>query len=487
MTLPSRRILIVDGEKQSCAHLSHIMYKAGFTARVSQDGEAALAMIRDESPDVLLLGIALPGMSGLEVLMRVKEIDRNLPVIMIAGQGEIREAVEVIRAGAYEYSTGPIESKELITMVHRALAARDIMGNFPPCTALDRDALLPSLRQLMGSSIVINRLMVDVERVGKSNFTVFILGETGTGKELVARAIHQCSARSHDPFIPVDCGAIPETLLESEMYGYEKGAFTGAVSRKPGRFEQAHGGTLFLDEITNLPVSSQGKLMRVLQDKLVYRLGTIKPMAVDVRLLVASNNNIEDALAAGSFRRDLFYRLNEYTITIPPLRERKDDILHLCRRFFDITNRELKKTVQGFSSGALEAIMSYPWPGNVRQLRSVIRRAVLMADDMITEKHLVLDDAHQDSAAADSVQITGPPVVDRSLREMVRDKSDTLERNILIGMLTKTGGNKARAARLLHIDYKTILSKVRVYGITPDQHEQRGMEHRDSPAENVSG
>jgi DNA-binding NtrC family response regulator len=468
MALPQRQILIIDGEEESRAYLSRIMRGAEFFARVSQDGEEALAMIRDDAPDLLLLDIDLPGMSGLEVLMRAKKVDRKLPVIMITGQGEIREAVEVIRAGACDYCARPIESKELIAMVLRALAARDIAGKVP-----DRDAPLPSLQHLMGSSIIINRLMADVERVGKSNFTVFILGETGTGKELVASAIHQSSARAHAPFIAVDCGAIPETLLESELYGYEKGAFTGAGSLKHGKFEQAHGGTLFLDEITNLPVSSQGKLMRVLQDKVVYRLGANTPTPVDVRLLVASNSNIEDTLTAGSFRRDLFYRLNEYSITIPPLRERKDDILHLCRRFINSTGRELKKTVQGFSTGATEAIMAYPWPGNVRQLRSVIRRAVLLADGLITEKHLALDDMQQDSVAAATALLSDPCEAGWSLREMVRGKSDALERNFLIEVLTKTGGNKARAARLLRIDYKTILSKLRAYGINPDRHEHQ--------------
>ncbi|RLB04397.1 MAG: sigma-54-dependent Fis family transcriptional regulator, partial [Deltaproteobacteria bacterium] len=256
-----------------------------------------------------------------------------------------------------------------------------------------QNMMIPPLRELMGPSDAVNRLISEVSRVAKSDFTVVIFGETGTGKELVARAIHHASTRSMGPFVPVDCGAIPETLLESELFGHEKGAFTGAEHQKPGKFEAAKGGTLFLDEISNMPLGSQAKLLRVLQEKTLYRVGGTKPVNVDVRLLVASNKDLEAEVTSGSFRRDLLYRLNEFTIRIPPLRERKDDILYLANRFLDITNMELKKSVRGFSESALEALLTYHWPGNVRQLRSTIRRAVLLADEVITEEHLNLKGA----------------------------------------------------------------------------------------------
>ncbi len=246
------------------------------------------------------------------------------------------------------------------------------------------------LKELMGPSDIIARLISEVECVADSDFSVVIIGETGSGKEIVARAIHEASPRSSRPFTPVDCGAIPETLLESELFGHEKGAFTGADVKKPGKFEITHGGTLFLDEISNMPLGSQAKLLRVLQEKKVYRVGSTKSIDVDVRLLVASNQDLHDLTESGSFRQDLFYRLNEFAISVPPLRERKEDIPYLAKRFLDTANIELKKSVKGFSESALNVLFNYNWPGNVRQLRSTIRRATLLADDVITEKDLDL-------------------------------------------------------------------------------------------------
>jgi two-component system nitrogen regulation response regulator GlnG len=244
------------------------------------------------------------------------------------------------------------------------------------------------LKESMGPSDAVSRIISEVNRVAESDFTVVIVGETGSGKEVIARAIHQASSRSKASFIAVDCGAIPETLLESELFGHERGAFTGAEIQKPGKFELAQGGTLFLDEISNMPIGSQAKLLRVLQEKKVYRVGGTKPISVNVRLLVASNQDLHDLTASGSFRRDLFYRLNEFSIVVPSLRERKEDIPYLAKKFLDSANAELKKNVKGFSESALNVLFNYTWPGNVRQLRSTIRRATLLADEMIAEKHL---------------------------------------------------------------------------------------------------
>jgi len=326
--------------------------------------------------------------------------------------------------------------------------------------------MIPPLRELMGPSATVTHIISEVTRVAHSDFTVVILGETGTGKELVSRAIHHASHRSKGPFVPVDCGAIPETLLESELFGHEKGAFTGAESQRRGKFELAEGGTLLLDEISNMPVGSQAKLLRVLQDRLVYRLGSTKPITVDVRLLVASNKDLDDAVAEGAFRRDLFYRLNEFTIRIPPLRERKDDILYLANRFLDITNMELKKSVHGFSPSALDALLAFDWPGNVRQLRSLIRRAVLLADDEITEDHLELTCGSESETDVTSVvrehELSAQGL---SLKEIVRRATSRVEREAILQALQRTAGNKARAARLLQIDYKTMHTKLKKYHI----------------------
>ena len=324
------------------------------------------------------------GNDGMEVLKRVKETDPHLPVVLITAYAEVPASVAAMRAGAFDYLAKPFDHPEVVRVVRAALAERDRRRR----SMAEEIAADNFLRVTMGPSDAVTRIIREVNRVAQSDFSVIVQGETGSGKELVARALCQLSGRAEAPFIPLDCGAIPETLIESELFGYQKGAFTGATAPKAGIFEAAHGGTLFLDEIANLPLGAQAKLLRVLQEKAVLRLGAIRPVKVDVRLVTASNQELQGLVASGQMREDLYFRLNEFTITVPPLRERKDDIPYLAKRFMDLTNKELQKNVKGFSEYCLEALLSYNWPGNVRQLRSVIRRAVLLADDLITEKHL---------------------------------------------------------------------------------------------------
>jgi len=331
--------------------------------------------------------------------------------------------------------------------------------------------MIPPLRELMGPSDAVRSIIDQVNTVARCDFSVVILGETGTGKELVARAIHHASLRSKGAFVAVDCGAIPETLVESELFGHEKGAFTGADSQKRGKFEIADGGTLLLDEIANMPLGSQAKLLRVLQEGVLYRVGGTMGITVDARLLVASNKDLEAAVAEATFRGDLFYRLNEYTIRIPPLRERRDDIVYLANRFMDITNMELKKSVRGFSDTALQRLLSFSWPGNVRQLRSTVRRAVLLADDVVTERHLEVEttpvpDAKGSSKDDDEVRPSAPKKT--SLNEMARQAAEATEQNLIRDALRRTRGNKSKAARLLGTDYKTIHLKIKKYGISVD-------------------
>lgn len=350
-------------------------------------------------------------------------------------------------------------------MVMRSTADRMlIMGNEVGLReVLDRTAHASRLRDLMGSSQVVTRICADVARVAASDFVVLILGETGTGKELVACAIHHSSKRASGPFVPVDCGAIPETLFESELFGYEKGAFTGAERAKPGKFEMAAGGTLFFDEISNMPLASQAKLLRAVQERSVYRVGGIKPVPVDCRVLVASNEDIEAATAKGGFRKDLFFRLNDFTIRIPPLRERKQDIIFLAKQFLDLTNQELSKNIAGLSERAIELLLAFHWPGNVRQLRSTIRRAVLLADTVIDEEHLGLPLASVSSVvSAETVSASEPGI---PLKQLVRRATGAVERAALLQALKETGGNKAKAARMLSIDYKTIHSKLKEHGL----------------------
>ena len=457
------RILIVDDEQHICKILSRLMEKQGFDALTAYEGETALKMIRSEIPDVLLLDLMMPGIDGMEVMKYAKELDPDLPVVMITGHAHIQGAVEAIRAGADNYLAKPFQHLEVIEIVNRALTERDLKQKLKRLSNQLKGPLC--LRKMMGPSKVIGSLVSQVKRVAKTDFTVVIQGETGSGKELVAQAIHQNSLRADGPWVAIDCGAIPEGLLESELFGHEKGAFTGAFSRKIGKLEAAKGGTLLMDEISNLPLSSQGKILRTLQEKKICRIGSNKPLDVDIRLLVACNQELTTIVESGAFREDLFYRLNEFSIRVPPLRERKKDIPYLAKRFLDITNLALHKSVKGFSESALRTLLAYSWPGNVRQFRSIIRRAVLMADDLITDKHLEI------SRDISFNQLTNPllqkmPWEEQSLKAIVQKRSDALEREIIVSALEYSAGNKAKAARLLRIDYKTIHTKVKKFAIS---------------------
>jgi two-component system nitrogen regulation response regulator GlnG len=455
------RILIVDDEEGVRDVLSRLVRKEGFEPLAAPDGETALDLLKRESPDVLLLDIKMPGLDGMEILSRAKELDRDLPVIMITSYGLVKGAVDALRAGAHDYLVKPFEHADVIRSVHRAMTDRGLRRTIRILSDRAREAA--SLQDLMGPSDQIARISADVARVAHSDFAVLVTGETGTGKELVARAIHQASPRASAPFVAVDCGAIPETLFESELFGHEKGAFTGAERQKPGKFELASGGTLFLDEISNMPPGCQAKLLRALQDKAVTRVGGTKSVNVDIRLLAATNHDLEGAVSAGAFRRDLFFRLNEFLLAIPALRERKQDIIFLAKRFLDLTNHELRKSVRGFSETAVERLLRHDWPGNVRELRSAIRRAVLLADGVVDEDHLGLLGAANPPVGLQG--ILSMPNDGLPLKELVRRATVAVERAALIEVLRKTGGNKAKAARLLQIDYKTIHVKVKEYGI----------------------
>ncbi len=460
MDTSAARVLIVDDDRDISMLLSTLMKKAGLASMVAHDGETALQRVPVERPDLMLVDVRMPGIDGMEVLKRVKETNPHLPVVLITAHAEIPATVAAMRAGAFDYLAKPFDHSEVMRVVRAALAERQRRRR----SQNEEISADNCLRVMMGPSDAVTRIIREVNRVAQSNFSVIIQGETGSGKELVARAIHQLSSRDDGPFIPLDCGAIPETLIESELFGYQKGAFTGATAPKAGKFEAAQGGTLFLDEIANLPVASQTRLLRVLQEKAVLRLGAAKPIKIDVRLLTASNQELPGLVTSGQMREDLFFRLNEFTITIPPLRERKDDIPYLAKRFMDITNKELQKKVQRFSEYCIESLLSYNWPGNVRQLRSVIRRAVLLADDIITEKHLDIKRAPVPGLVF-TPKVQGTPWNELSLRQIVHRSVATVEREVLVQALKFTRGNKAKAARLLQIDYKTIHTKLKQFGI----------------------
>jgi len=476
MTAAANKVLVVDDQPEVCALLCDCMANEGVTTIVAHSGESGLDKLRTELPDALLLAMRLPDMDGMHALKAAKALDEDLPVILMTRTPEIRGAVAAIRAGAHDYLEKPLKRHEVLRVVFRALNERALKRKLRCLSSQVEDPA--SLRESMGPSSAIAHLITDVARVAKTNFSVLVLGETGAGKELVARAIHGLSSRSQGPFLTVDCGAIPETLLESELFGHEKGAYTGADRQRIGKFEMASDGTFFLDEVSNLPLGSQAKLLRVLQDRIIYRIGGTQPIKVDVRVLAASNQDLHKLAEAreSSFRHDVYFRLNEYTIRVPPLRERREDILYLAKRFLDLTNVELQKEVRSFSQAAVDVLLAYHWPGNVRQLRSVIRRAVLLADDVITEHHLggecAVPQALPTPAAEPAMELSAAG--DLSLREIVQRKTAAIEREILARVLRETGGNKAAAARLLRIDYKTIHLKIKEYDILVNHGMRKG-------------
>jgi DNA-binding NtrC family response regulator len=473
----SGRVLIVDDERDFCEILFHLLKREGFDPIVAHDGETALQMIHGGLSDAVLLDMKMPGIGGLEVLRRCKDKHPHLPILVMTAYGGATSASEIMKEGAWGYLPKPLNNKLLVDKLKRSMAnPRGAEQNPSPPPGRKELPGLP-LGEIMGPSDSVSKIIRDITIVAPSDFTVIIQGETGTGKELVARAIHKASAWSEATLVPLDCGAIPETLFESDLFGYEKGAFTGALTARAGKFELAQGGTLFLDEIGNMPLNCQVKLLRAIQERTFFRVGGKAPVSVHVRLLVATNQDLSACVSRGTFSRDLFYRLNEFTITIPPLRERKEDVLHLSQRFLKATNMELNKKVRGFTDSALRLLVEHPWPGNVRQLRSTIRRAVLQTDTSVGPEHLALETPSWETATGVFPYMPDPSGENLPLREIVKRTTVEVERRVLTRVLRKTKGNKAEAARLLQVDYKTIHSKIKEYAIEIYPEDENGQKN----------
>ena len=459
MVKEQRQILIVEDDPGVRSFLRQVLSKEGWETIEAPDGKAGIESIRRSLPDVVLTDIAMPGTDGNEVLRQAHLIDPDIPVVILTGYATVQGAVEAVKDGAFWYLTKPCSDSELVSVIERAYKeARRRQRQRKP---LQQQYVL---EEMMGQSKKIVALSLEVDRVAPTDFTVMVLGETGVGKEIVARAVHLKSRRAAAAFVAVDMGAVPETLIESELFGHEKGAFTGADRMRPGRFELASGGTLFLDEISNLPFGMQGKLLRVLQERCCTRIGGSGPIDVDVRVVSATNQELNIS-AAASFRSDLYHRLSEYVITVPPLRERVDDIPFLAQRFIDSANEELGKHVTGLSGDALQLLTSHPWPGNVRELRNVVRRAVLLADTEIDVQHVpsikAIGGLSSPTTGEDTAELGG-----LSLWDILRRNTSQLEAQVIRQALRKAHGNKAEAARLLRVDYKTFHTKVKKYGIT---------------------
>jgi len=462
------RLLAVDDDPIQQQLLVAIFRKTpSIEVVTASDGESALGTVSHNPPDIVLLDLCMPGLGGLEILQKLKAAVPRVPVVVITGTSDIRTAVEAIQLGAYQFLTKPVNTQELVVIVKRALERTELLAELESLRhrAEGEDALTTRF----GSSPPMRLVTRQIRQVAASHFTVLVQGQTGVGKEVVARAIHDLSPRAEGPFVAIDCGAIPENLLESELFGYEKGAFSGADRRKDGLLQVAHAGTLLLDEVGNLPPGTQAKLLRVLQERQVLPLGSTTPRKLDARFIFATNVSLEEAAKEGRFRPDLFYRLAEFTITVPPLRERGRDVLMLARRFLDEANIELRRAIVGFDESAAEELMGHAWPGNVRELRNVVRQAVLLAEDFtITGPDLR---AHMRSSRDEHRPVA--PTNPTSLREIAEVAVEAAEREAILRALQSTKGNKSQAARLLHVDFKTLHLKMRRYGITISHNAER--------------
>jgi two-component system nitrogen regulation response regulator GlnG len=396
----------------------------------------------------------------MEVLAKLRAVGARMPVIVLTAHVDVPKVVEAMRLGAYDYLTKPFLEDELLVRIRNVVERQMLLQEVE---ALRGEVGSGGLGDQMGPSEAIRKVAEQVKLVAASGFSVLIEGETGSGKEVVARAIHRQSPRRDKRFVALDCAAMPETLIESELFGYEKGAFTGADRRKKGYFHLADGSTLFLDEIANLPSTIQVKLLRVLQEREVQPLGGSEPLAVDVRVVAASNVPLEAEVREGRFRQDLYYRLNEFALRVPPLRERRDDIVYLARRFLDEVSMELRRPVRDLSPEATEILRGYAWPGNARELKNIVRRAALLSAGTILPEHLgvlALDAAPPARSSASPAWRS-----DLSLRQIAETAAGQAEREAIRQALEAARGNKSEAARLLGTDYKTLHLKMRRYGI----------------------
>ena len=405
---------------------------------------------------VVLLDMVMPGLPWPEVL---KQVDPAIPVIMFTGHECIPSAVEAMRLGAYDYLTKSGPPQELLSALARARQRRTLaLGE------LDLREV-PALQVLTGPSQAMCSVRQRAAMVGVTELSVLLTGESGTGKSLLAQAMHKASRRAEGPFIVVDCGAIPETLIESELFGHERGAFTGATGQKRGQFELATGGTLFLDEISLLPYQAQGKLLMAIQNRKIRHVGGLELIPVDVRILAATNTLLQPPGLGGHFRHDLYYRLAEYVIELPPLRQHKEDLLPLTMHFIQEANAELGKSVRALRDATVEALQGYSWPGNVRELRNAIRRAVLANDSVLDARALGLDSDEPTGAQEDPTPLNTVWAPPTSLHEVTAKAVAHVEAGAIRHALRETDGNKSRAAKLLQVDYKTLLTKIRRYGI----------------------
>jgi len=443
-------ILIVDDEKNIRSSLEGILKDEGYRVRGVPTGEDLLKQVAQGVPDLVILDVWLPGMDGLQALEEVKRVHPELPVIMISGHSTVETAVKATRLGAYDFIEKPLSLEKTILAVRNALEHQRLEQE-----NLTLRQTLDERYDLVGESPAIQALRIQIQSAAPSHGRVLIRGESGTGKELIARAIHRQSLRAERPFVEVNCAAIPDELIESELFGHERGAFTGATTKRRGKFELADGGTIFLDEVGDMSVKTQAKVLRVLQEQTFERVGGSETLTVDVRVIAASNKNLEEEIQRGNFREDLFYRLNVIPFEVLPLRDRKEDIVLLAEFFLGLFSREYGKREKTISRDALDLLLRYPWPGNVRELRNVMERMVIM----VPRNSIEVEDLET------SLRIRVEPEPVEEMKGTLREAREQYEKKFILHRLQETHWNITRAAERLGIERSNLHRKMKGYGI----------------------
>jgi two-component system nitrogen regulation response regulator NtrX len=449
----SATILLVDDEPQILQALSGLLQDEDFEVLTAAEGEAALRLVKDELPDLVMLDIALPGKDGLEILKDLKDQHPALPVIMISAHGSVENAVKATRLGAYDFIEKPPHADKILLAVRNALE----MARLSDENRRLRQQAIPD-REIIGASSAIQEVRNKLRLVAPTTASVLITGENGTGKELVARALHFQSRRSHRAFVEVNCAAIPEDLIESELFGHEKGSFTGATSRRQGKFDLAHEGTLFLDEIGDMSLKTQAKILRILEEQRFERVGGSRPIQVDVRVVAATNKNLEEEIRKGSFREDLYHRINVIPLHVPPLRERRGDIPLLAQYFLEELARENQAPPKTLTPGALEVLAARPWPGNVRELKNFIWRISLLAPGLVIDA----DDLPLEQSM--TANYTGSVSALLTLPDF-REARAQFEREFLKRKLEEHGGNVSATAEAIGLERSHLYRKLRTYGL----------------------
>jgi len=447
------KILIVDDETAHCQMLEAVLKVEKYATQRAQDGQSAIEAVKERFYDLILMDIRMNRVGGIEALEKIKEISPDIPIIMMTAYASVDTAVQAMRSGAYDYLTKPLDIDELKILVAKALRHHQLEKE--NIFLKEQLGSRFDFSNIIGRSRTMKELLETVAMVAPSEATVLILGESGTGKELIANAIHQNSPRSSYPFIKVNCAALPETLLESELFGHEKGAFTGAVSRRQGRFHLAHKGSILLDEIAEMSMATQSKILRVLQEREFEPIGSSETFKVDTRIITATNKNLEEEVRANRFREDLYYRINVVNLTVPSLRDRREDIPLLVDFFLKRYAKKNHRNLKGFTPKAMDLLMRYDWPGNIRELENVVERSVIMMrGDFITPDEFpgVLK-----SLDPEYEQISAEMLSGKSLKEM--------EKAMIMRTLQETDGNRTRAAEILGISRRTLQLKLKEYGV----------------------